>query len=632
MLHINDLTYRVGGRTLLENATVYIPKGHKVGLIGRNGTGKSTLFKLIAGELPSDGGAINLRPGARLGMVAQEAPAGPESLIDTVLAADIERTELLSEAETTEDPERIGYVHTRLADIDAHTAPARAARILSGLGFDEAAQQRACSDFSGGWRMRVALAAVLFARPDMLLLDEPTNHLDLEATLWLEAYLASWPGTLLVISHDRTLLNTSIDEIIHLEELRLTRYGGAYDFFERTRRERLGQQSKQRTKQLAEQRRIQDFVDRFRAKASKARQAQSRLKLLEKMEPIAAVIEEKTVSFTFPDPPPLSPPLIAMDEVDAGYTPGEPILKNLDLRIDMDDRIALLGANGNGKSTLMKMLAGRLKPLNAEAGGKIVKSSKLKVGYFAQHQAEELPMNETAYEYMQELMEGFIEPKVRAHLGRFGFNVDKADTPIQNLSGGEKARLLFASMSRAQPHIMLLDEPTNHLDVDSREALVEALNIFDGAVVLVSHDPHLVELVCDTLWLVDDGAAKPFDGDLNDYKRKLMDDRRTRRNAEKPASTAPRLDKKAERKARAEARAAAQALRKGVTEAEKKVARLNAEKEKVEQKLADPDLYSGPQEKLTALQIEAGKINKKLEEAEAAWLAAEAELEKNTPE
>ena len=626
MLHINDLTYRVGARLLFDEATVHIPKGHKVGLVGRNGTGKSTLFKLINGDLPCDSGAINLRPGARLGTLAQEAPSGPDSLIDTVLAADTERAELLAEAETATDPQRIADVHHRLADIDAHGAPARAARILSGLGFDEAAQARACSDYSGGWRMRVALAGVLFARPDVMLLDEPTNHLDLEATMWLEGYLATWPGTFILISHDRTLLNTAVNEIVHLDDLRLTRYGGGYDFFERTRRERLSQQSRMHDKQMAEKRHIQDFVDRFRAKASKAKQAQSRLKMLERMEPIAAVMEDKTVSFNFPNPSPLSPPLVAFDDVVAGYEEGKPILTNLNQRIDMDDRIGLLGANGNGKSTFMKMLAGRLTPQD----GHVVKSKKLQVGYFAQHQAEELPMLESAFDYMQEQMGGAIETKVRGHLGSFGFSKDKADTHIGKLSGGEKARLLFASMSRTAPHIMLLDEPTNHLDVDSREALISALNTYDGAVVLVSHDPHLVELVCDTLWVVEDGTCKPFDGDLKEYRQSLQDARRKRRapaNGDAGATPAPRLDKKAERKARAEAREATQNLRKAVKTAENKVASLTQDKERIQKKLADPDVYSGPSEKLTKLQIELGKVENKLEDAEASWMAEEAKLE-----
>jgi len=626
MLHINDLTFRVGARLLFDGATVHVPMGHKVGLVGRNGAGKSTLFKLITGELPSDRGAINVRPGARIGKLAQEAPSGPDSLLDTVLAADTERADLLAEAETASDPQRIADIHHRLADIDAHGAPARAARILSGLGFDEAAQGRACSDYSGGWRMRVALAGVLFARPDVMLLDEPTNHLDLEATLWLEGYLATWPGTFLLISHDRTLLNTAVDEIIHLDDLRLTRYGGGYDFFERTRRERLGQQARMHAKQIEEKRHIQDFVDRFRAKASKAKQAQSRLKMLERMEPIAAVMEDKTISFNFPNPSPLSPPLIAFDDVVAGYGEDKPVLTALNQRIDMDDRIGLLGANGNGKSTFMKMLAGRLSPQD----GRVVKSKKLEVGYFAQHQAEELPMHETAFEYMQEQMGGAIETKVRGHLGSFGFSKDKSDTKIEKLSGGEKARLLFASMSRTAPHIMLLDEPTNHLDVDSREALIAALNSYEGAVVLVSHDPHLVELVCDTLWVVQDGTCKPFEGDLGEYRQSLQDARRKRRApvaGETGAKSAPRLDKKAERKARAEARAATQNLRKAAQTAEKKVATLTQDKERLQKKLADPDVYTGPSEKLTKLQIELGKIDNKLQDAEAAWLAAEAQIE-----
>ena len=626
MLHINDLTYRVGARLLFDEATVHVPKGHKVGLVGRNGTGKSTLFKLISGDLPSDGGAINLRPGARLGVLAQEAPSGPDSLIDTVLAADTERADLMAEAETATDPQRIADVHHRLADIDAHGAPARAARILSGLGFDEAAQLRACSDYSGGWRMRVALAGVLFARPDVMLLDEPTNHLDLEATMWLEGYLATWPGTFILISHDRTLLNTAVTEIVHLDDLRLTRYGGGYDFFERTRRERLSQQSRMHDKQMAEKRHIQDFVDRFRAKASKAKQAQSRLKMLERMEPIAAVMEDKTVSFNFPNPSPLSPPLVAFDDVVAGYEEGKPILTKLNQRIDMDDRIGLLGANGNGKSTFMKMLAGRLAPQD----GHVVKSRKLEIGYFAQHQAEELPMLESAFDYMQEKMGGAIETKVRGHLGSFGFSKDKADTHIGKLSGGEKARLLFASMSRTAPHIMLLDEPTNHLDVDSREALISALNTYDGAVVLVSHDPHLVELVCDTLWVVEDGTCKPFEGDLKEYRQSLQDARRKRRapvTGETGTTPAPRLDKKAERKARAEARAATQNLRKDAKTAESKVASLTQDKERIQKQLADPDVYSGATDKHTKLQIELGKVENKLKDAEATWLAAEAKLE-----
>ncbi|MEK9725533.1 MAG: ABC-F family ATP-binding cassette domain-containing protein, partial [Rhodospirillaceae bacterium] len=408
MLHVNDLVYRIGGRTLFEGSTVHVPKGHRVGLVGRNGAGKTTLFKLILGELSADAGSVSVRAQARVGTVAQEAPSGPAALIDVVLAADIERTSLLTRAETATDPHDIADIHTRLADIQAETAPARAARILAGLGFDEAAQRRPCSEYSGGWRMRVALAAALFANPDLLLLDEPTNHLDLEAALWLEAYLATWPGTLVVISHDRTLLNKVVTEIVHLDDKRLTRYAGGYDRFERTWRERQELDAKMRTKQMAQRHHIEAFVERFRYKASKARQAQSRLKMLERMEPIASVAADHTTTFHFPDPDPLSPPLIALDDTAVGYD-GKPVLRDLDLRIDMDDRIALLGANGNGKSTLVKMLAGRLKPLD----GKLLKSPKLKVGYFAQHQADELTLSETPYQHLARLMPMATESKVR---------------------------------------------------------------------------------------------------------------------------------------------------------------------------------------------------------------------------
>ncbi|MGB0682392.1 MAG: ABC-F family ATP-binding cassette domain-containing protein [Magnetovibrionaceae bacterium] len=622
MLHVNDLTYRIGGRVLLEDATLHLPDGHRAGLVGRNGAGKTTLFRLILGDLSPDAGGLSIRPRARVGTVAQEVPSGPESLIDTVLAADTERSALLVEAESATDPERISDIHTRLADIDAHTAPARAASILAGLGFDEAAQARPCSDFSGGWRMRVALAAALFSAPDFLLLDEPTNHLDLEATLWLTSHLANWPGTLLVISHDRDLLNQVVGEIVHLEQCRLVRYQGGYDRFERTRAEAQVLQAKLRSKQLDERRRIESFVERFRAKATKARQAQSRLKMLARMEPIATVIEERTVSFDFPQPDPLSPPLIALEKAAVGYTPGAPILKRLELRIDMDDRIALLGANGNGKSTLIKLLSDRLKPED----GKLRKSSKLKIGYFAQHQADELSLAATPVEVTQQRLPMATETKVRAHLGRFGFGADKADTKIGNLSGGEKARLLFALMSLEAPHVLLLDEPTNHLDVDSREALVQALNAYDGAVVLVSHDSHLIELVADRLWLVEDGSCREFEGDLGDYRTHLAD-RRKGANRDRTTSSE---DRKQARRDRAAARAETAPLRKAAKEAEKRMEKLEAEKAKVEAALAKPSLYDGPPEKVTALQIKLGGVVSELEAAEEAWLEAQEALEQLT--
>ncbi len=622
MLHINDLTYRISGRLLFEQATVVVPAGHKVGLVGKNGTGKSTLFKLILDELHPDDGSITIQKRARVGRVAQEAPTGSDSLLETVLKADLERESLLAESETASDPHRIAEIHNRLADIDAHSAPARAATILDGLGFNHDAQHRPCSDFSGGWQMRVALAAALFAQPDLLLLDEPTNHLDLEAVMWLEDYLKRYPGTILVISHERTLLNNVVDEVIHLEHCKLTRYGGNYDTFEKTRREKLALQAKAQAKQIAQRKHLQSFVDRFRAKASKAKQAQSRVKMLERMEPIASVMEEKTYSFDFPDPEPLSSPLIAMEDCAVGYEEEKPILKKLSLRVDMDDRIALLGANGNGKSTLIKLLSSRLKPMD----GTLRKSSKLKVGYFAQHQTDELNVDKTPFDHMSKLMGDVVDSKVRAQLGRFGFEGDKADTKIGKLSGGEKARLLFALMSFEAPHIMFLDEPTNHLDVDSREALIQAVNTYDGAVVIVSHDPHLIELTCDRLWIVQNGGCDAFEGDLDEYKKLLIE---SRRGEKKPsgANDNNTNQKKTSRQDRAAQRAAQAPLRKKAREAEKKVEKLSTEKEKLEHKLADPKVYEGPSDELQALQIKLGDINNQLEEAEMHWLEAAEALE-----
>jgi len=620
MLHVTNLTYRIAGRILFDDAGVAVPAGHKVGLVGRNGAGKTTLFRLITGEVHADAGSVTVQGRARVGTVAQEAPDGPESLVETVLAADGERAALLAEAETATDPARIAEIHTRLADIDAHGAPARAAAILAGLGFDEESQQRPCRDFSGGWRMRVALAAALFARPDLLLLDEPTNHLDLEATLWLESHLATWPGTLVVISHDRNLLNRVVDGIVHLRGGKLTRYAGTYDRFERTRREQLAVQGRMQARQEAERTRIQAFVDRFRAKATKARQAQSRLKMLARMEPIATVLEERTVTFNFPDPGPLAPPLVTLDRVAVGYEPGRPVLRNLGLRIDMDDRIALLGANGNGKSTLVKLLAGRLAP---EAGTRR-RSAKLRVGYFAQHQADELDLEATAFTHMARHMPAAEPAKVRAHLGRFGFAQEKADVRVGDLSGGEKARLLFALMSAEAPHLMLLDEPTNHLDVNAREALVQALNAYDGAVVLVSHDAHLIDLVCDRLWLVDDGTCAPFEGDLGDYRARLLEQRRAGRRA---ARGEAKPGRKELRRDRARARAETASLREAAKDAEARLERLNRRRERLESRLADPQVYAGPTAKLMELQVELGTVKQAIADTEHAWLEAMETLE-----
>ncbi|MBW7849522.1 MAG: ABC-F family ATP-binding cassette domain-containing protein [Rhodospirillales bacterium] len=622
MLHINDLTFRFGGRVLFEGATVHVAAGQRVGLVGRNGAGKSTLLRLVLDELHPDGGGITIRPRARVGRVAQEAPEGDTPLLDCVLAADTERTSLLAEAETCRDAHRIAEIHERLVAIDAHSAPARAGAILSGLGFDAEAQTRPVNSYSGGWRMRVALAAALFAQPDLLLLDEPTNHLDLEATLWLEGYLAGYPGTLLVISHDRELLNTVADRIIHLDGGKLVAYAGNYDRFERTRREKLELQAKAYSKQLEQRRKIQAFVDRFRAKATKARQAQSRMKMLERMETVVPVVEERSISFDFPDPDPLSPPIIALENVQAGYAPGRPVLRDLNQRIDMDDRIALLGANGNGKSTLAKLLSGRLAPLS----GGVHRPPKLRVGYFAQHQTEELDLAGTPFSHMAALMPQAPEAKVRAQLGRFAFEQERADVKVASLSGGEKARLLFALMSRDAPHLMILDEPTNHLDIDAREALVQALNAYEGAVVLISHDPHLIELAADRLWLVADGTCRPFDGDLADYRKLLLERAREARRdgrAEKPGA----VNRRDERRAAAEVRAQLAPLRNAVKAAEKRLDELHRRQTAVQARLADPTLYDGPTAGVTELQKEAGDIERALAAAEESWMEAQEALE-----
>ncbi len=526
MLSIQNLTYRIAGRTLLDNVSVNIPSGHRVGLVGPNGAGKTTLFKLIAGELSADGGDISMIRGSSLGMVRQDLPEDDTPIIDVVLAADTERAALLQEAETTEDVDRIGYIYERLTEINAYEAPSRAASILAGLGFDEVAQTQPISSFSGGWRTRVALAAVLFQQPNVLLLDEPTNHLDFESLIWLESFLARYRDTLIVISHDRDILNKTVDHIIHLDHQKLTQYTGNYDQFERRRAEKMLNQQALHEKQQAQKAQMMKVVDRFRATASKARQAQSRLKAIERMDIVGAVIAERVTAFTFPEPKPMKSPLIRLDHVDAGYATGKPVLRNLRLTINHDDRIALLGANGNGKSTLVKIISDRLKPL----AGEIYKSGKLKIGYFAQFQTDELDVTQTPFQIMQAAMQEPSEVKVRSILSRFGFDKRKADTLVGEISGGEKARLLFCLMSFEAPHIMLLDEPTNHLDIDARQALIQALNNYTGAVILVSHDPHLVECVAEQLWLVADGTCKPFNDDLDHYRKFVIQQRRVEKS------------------------------------------------------------------------------------------------------
>lgn len=620
VLAIRDLTIRIAGRPLLEGAELMVDPGRKIGLVGRNGAGKSTLLRAITGQLQPDGGEIRLAARARMTHVAQEAPGGPQNLLDTVLEADTERAALLAELDTATDPARIGEIHDRLIAIRADSAPSRAATVLAGLGFDAAAQARPVGEYSGGWRMRVALARALFLEPDLLLLDEPTNHLDLEATIWLEGWLARFPGAAIVVSHDRGLLERGVDGIAHLDKQKITFYPGAYDNFVRIRTERAAQQLAQNEKISAQRAHMQSFVDRFRAKATKARQAQSRLKALEKLPAIESVVEDAPTRFAFPEPTELAPPIVALSRADVGYD-GRAILQGLDLRLDQEDRIALLGANGNGKSTLAKLLAGRLEPMR----GEIHRDRRLKVGYFAQHQAEELNLDGTPLTHMQNALgTKATETQCRAQLARFGLDEERATTKISALSGGEKARLLLALCTRDAPHLLILDEPTNHLDIDAREALVKALADFGGAVVLITHDPHLVTLAADRLWLVHEGRVTPFDGDLDDYRTLLAERARAARGPQ--ADTTP--TRRDERRERAENRQALAPLRQRVTKIEAEMAKLQKESALLEKKLGDPTTYARfkPEDIAWATQRQ-GAIAKQVAALEEEWLELQEKLE-----
>ena len=612
MLRINDLNYAIQGKPLFEAASATIPTGHKVGLIGRNGAGKTTLFNLIRGNIPSEHGTITMPAKARMGGVSQEVPGNEVSLIDTVLAADTERAALMAESETAKDPHRIAEIHTRLADIDAYSAEARASSILKGLGFDADEQKQPCSDFSGGWRMRVALAAVLFSEPDYLLLDEPTNYLDLEGSLWLEAYLVKYPHTVLIISHDRELLNRSVGAILHLEGRKLTLYSGPYDQFVRQRASQREVQAAAAKKQALQRAHLQSFVDRFKAKASKAKQAQSRVKMLEKMETIRAPEDAARTVFSFPEPEELSPPIISTEGVSVGYD-GTVILRDLNLRIDQDDRIALLGKNGQGKSTLAKLLSGRLEPMS----GQFSSSRKLRIGFFAQHQVDELYVDETPLQHLLRERPNEGQARLRARLAGFGLGADQAETEVGRLSGGQKARLSLLLATLPAPHLLILDEPTNHLDIESREALVEALTAYSGAVILISHDMHLLSMVADRLWLVKNGHVSVWQDDLQAYRKDLL------------TKDTPEKVKKIKAAPKRASRDQIMALRADVRKCEERVNKLNDMRDKLAKKLADPALYDEDAgNKAEPWQRKYSEVMNAIDRADAMWMKALEKLEK----
>ena len=622
MITITDISARIAGRLLLDNASVSLPSGTKAGLVGRNGAGKSTLFRVITGDLGSETGSVSIPKAARIGQVAQEAPATEDALIEIVLAADKERSALVTEAETATDPHRIAEIQMRLVDIDAHSAEARAASILAGLGFDQAAQARPASSFSGGWRMRVALAAVLFAEPDLLLLDEPTNYLDLEGTLWLEDYIRRYPHTVIIISHDRDLLNNAVNSIVHLDQKKLTFYRGGYDQFERQKAEADELQTKAKAKNDAARKHLQGFIDRFKAKASKARQAQSRVKALERMGTVAAVIEDHVQPITFPEPEkqPASP-IVAIQSGAVGYEPGNPILKNLNLRIDNDDRIALLGSNGNGKSTFAKFISGRLAP----ESGEVKLAPSLKIGFFAQHQLDDLIPEQSPVEHVRRLMPGAPEAKVRARVAQMGLATEKMATAAKDLSGGEKARLLMGLAAFNAPNLLILDEPTNHLDIDSRRALIEALNDYEGAVILISHDRHLIEATVDRLWLVNGGTVTSFEGDMDEYRDLIVSS--GKKKEEKPQLIEDTTSKADQRKLNAERRASLTPLRKKINEIESLTAKLEKQIQALDAELAEPALYEKTPAKAAEKVKQRGEAAAKLAAAEEDWLMLSAEYE-----
>ncbi len=609
MINLNELKYSIEGKPLFDGASAIIPYGHKVGFVGRNGSGKTTLFKLILKELILDSGEITIPKNSRIGGVSQEVPSSSTSLLQTVLDAHKERASLLSESINCSDPERIAYIQNRLTDIDAWSGEARASSVLAGLGFTQEEQLKPCSDFSGGWRMRVALAGILFSEPDLLLLDEPTNYLDLEGALWLENYLTSYPHTVIIISHDRGLLNRSVNLIMHLNNKALKLYSGTYDSFSRQVLEQRTLLISHAKKQDLRRAHLQSFVDRFRAKATKAKQAQSRLKMLEKMQPITLPDDAAKIAFKFPEPEELAPPIIRIENGAVGYN-GTPVLRNLDLRIDQDDRIALLGRNGEGKSTLAKFLSGRLLKIS----GTFVKSSKLRVGFFAQHQVDELEINQTPLEHIKTIRPNLDNSKQRALLAGFGLGSEQVETIVLKLSGGQKARLSLLLATIDSPHLLILDEPTNHLDIESRESLVEALTSYSGAVILVSHDMHLLSLIADRLWLVKDGLVTNFLGDLEAYRKLLLEAPTKKIQKEKKVLNVEKLN----------------GLQADVRRCEQRLEKLTEMQNTLSKRLGDPKAYEEKMSaSLVAWQKKYSEVMEAIEVAEKLWLKAQEKLDKH---
>lgn len=623
MLTISDLTYKIGDRALFDKASVVLPRGSKTGFVGKNGSGKTTLFNLMLGHLMPDDGDVVVHPKAKVGAVAQEAPATDESVLEIVLAADKERTSLLREADTATDPHRISEIHMRLADIDAHSAEGRASNILRGLGFPHERQSVACRELSGGWRMRVALAGILFSQPDLLLLDEPTNYLDLEGTLWLENYLATYPYTVFMISHDRDLLNKAVSSIIHLDKGKLTFYRGNYDTFERTRRMQMELSNKAREKSLDKMAHMQKFVDRFKAKASKAKQAQARMKAIAKLRPPEALFDDAALPFTFQNPKKsMASPMVDFEDVSVGYD-GPPVLTRVTQRIDPEDRIALVGVNGNGKSTFAKLIAGDLKPIN----GQVRRGRGLEIAFFGQHQMDMLKPSWSAVEHVAELMWESTEAKRRARVAQMGFSTQKMDTPAENLSGGERARLLLGLITFGGPSMLILDEPTNHLDIDSRDALVAALNEYEGAVLVITHDRHLIEATVDQIWIAEEGTIKVYDDDIEAYQRMLLGGAQRSQSKANSGASGGSGNRKRERQEAAARRAELTPLRKEIKAAEQKISRLKIELGKVEAKLADPELYDGVQGAVIGLGKDKARFETEISEQEELWLKKSDALE-----